>query len=152
MFSTAPLPAAAWHVTAPKECLRFLNGVEAAVSAGKLINAILDNYAIHKHLKVRAWLARHSRWTLHFTPTSCSRLNAAETLLLRPYPATAQGDSFSLLVDLQETINRYLEVANANPKLFLWIAEPDRVIEKVRGVSSALVGPLAGQGSGRSLV
>ena len=62
-----------------QEFIRFLNRVEAAVPAGKLIHAILDNYAAHKHPKVRAWLARHPRWTFHFTPTSCSWLNAVET-------------------------------------------------------------------------
>ena len=55
-----------------QEFLRFLNRIEAAVPAGKLIHAILHNYAVHKHPKVRAWLARHPRWTFHFTPTSCS--------------------------------------------------------------------------------
>jgi transposase len=55
-----------------QEFLRFLNAVEAAVPAGKLVHAILDNYAAHKHPKVLAWLARHPRWTFHFTPTSCS--------------------------------------------------------------------------------
>jgi transposase len=50
-----------------QEFLRFLNAVEAAVPAGKLIHAILDNYGTHKHPKVLAWLARHPRWTFHFT-------------------------------------------------------------------------------------
>jgi hypothetical protein len=55
-----------------QEFIRFLNRIEAAVRAGKLIHAILDNYTAHKHPKVRAWLARHPRWTFHLTPTSCS--------------------------------------------------------------------------------
>src|ERR1700704_5898048 len=46
--------------------------------AGKGIHAILDNYAAHKHPQVLAWLAEHPRWTFHFTPTSCSWLNAVE--------------------------------------------------------------------------
>jgi hypothetical protein len=41
----------------------------------------VDNYATHKHPKVKAWLARHPRWTFHFTPTSGSWLNAVETFL-----------------------------------------------------------------------
>ena len=52
-----------------QEFIRFLNAIERAVPAGKVIHAILDNYAPHKHPKVRAWLARHPRWTFHFTPT-----------------------------------------------------------------------------------
>src|SRR5215471_9844794 len=57
--------------------IRFLNAVERDVPAGKLIHAVLDNYATHKHPKVLAWLSRHPRWTFHFTPTSASWLNAS---------------------------------------------------------------------------
>ena len=55
---------------------RLNNAVERQVAAGKLIHVVLDNYATHKHPKVLAWLARHPRWTFHFTPTSASWLNA----------------------------------------------------------------------------
>src|SRR4051794_23478808 len=55
-----------------QEFIRFLNAVERAVPAGKLVHAILDNYGTHKHPKVKAWLARHPRWTFHFTPKSGS--------------------------------------------------------------------------------
>src|SRR6478736_4410738 len=61
-----------------QEFIRFLNTVEGAVPAGKMIHAIVDNYATHKHPKVQRWLARHPRWTFHFTPTSASWLNAVE--------------------------------------------------------------------------
>jgi transposase len=57
-----------------QEFIRFLNAIEAEVPAGKLIHVILDNYAAHKHPKVMQWLARHPRWTFHFTPTSASWL------------------------------------------------------------------------------
>ena len=60
-----------------QEFIRFLNAVEAEVPAGKLIHVILDNYAAHKHPKVMQWLARHPRWTFHFTPTSASRRKPA---------------------------------------------------------------------------
>ena len=61
-----------------QEFIRFLNAVEREVPAGKTVHAILDNYAAHKHPEVRKWLARHPRWTFHFTPTSASWLNAVE--------------------------------------------------------------------------
>ena len=53
-----------------QEFIRFFNAVEAKVPAGKLVHAVVDNYATHKHPKVLEWLARHPRWTFHFTPTS----------------------------------------------------------------------------------
>jgi transposase len=115
-----------------QEFLRFLNAVEAAVPAGKLIHAILDNYAVHKHPKVWAWLERHPRWTFHFTPTSCSWLNAVEGFFATLSKRRLKRGSFASLVDLQAAINRYLDEANADPKPFVWTAEPDGIIEKVR--------------------
>ena len=61
-----------------QEFIRFLNRIEREVPADKAIHVILDNYAAHKKDKVSAWLDRHPRWTFHFTPTSCSWLNAVE--------------------------------------------------------------------------
>jgi len=58
------------------EFIRFLIAVERQVAAGRPIHVVLDNYDTHKHPKVLAWLARHPRWTFHFTPTSASWLNA----------------------------------------------------------------------------
>jgi hypothetical protein len=115
-----------------QEFLRFLNVVEAAVPAGKLVHAILDNYAAHKHPKVLAWLARHPRWTFHFTPTSCSWLNAVEGFFATLTKRRLRRGSFSSLVDLQAAINRYLAEANADPRPFVWTAEPEDIIKKVR--------------------
>jgi transposase len=66
-----------------QEFIRFLNAIEAEVPAGKAVHVILDNYAAHKHPRVRAWLDRHQRFTFHFTPTSCSWLNAVEGFFAR---------------------------------------------------------------------
>lgn len=60
------------------EFIKFLNAVERSIPAGKIIHAIADNYATHKHPKVKEWLADHPRWVFHFTPTSGSWLNAVE--------------------------------------------------------------------------
>jgi transposase len=127
-----------------QEFLRFLNAVEAAVPAGKLVHVILDNGAcppaphggdrgaVHKHPKVRSWLERHPRWTFHFTPTSCSWLNAVEGFFAILSKRRLRRGSFSSLVDLQAAISRYLDEANTDPKPFVWTAEPDGIIEKVR--------------------
>src|SRR2546423_5658144 len=68
------------HRDAPdqQEFIRFLNTIEAQVPKRMAIHAIVDNYATHKHPKVREWLARHRRWSFHFTPTSASWLSAVE--------------------------------------------------------------------------
>ena len=115
-----------------QEFLRFLNAVEAAVPAGKLVHAILDNYGTHKHPKVLAWLARHPRWTFHFTPTSCSWLNAVETFFARLTSRRLRRGSFPSLVALQEAINRFIAEHNEHPKPFVWTADPETIAEKVR--------------------
>ena len=79
-----------------QEFIRFLNVIEKQVPVGKTIHAIVDNYAAHKHPNVRRWLERHPRWTLHFTPTSASWLNAVEGLLRNPHKAQAQARRLSL--------------------------------------------------------
>lgn len=61
-----------------QEFIRFLNAIEAELPKDKAVHVILDNDATHEQPQVRAWLARHPRWTFHFVPTSCSWLNAVE--------------------------------------------------------------------------
>src|SRR5438067_2794775 len=95
---------------------RFLNAVERAVPAGKLIHAIVDNYATHKHPKVQAWLIRHPRWTFHFTPTSSSWLNAVETFFSALTRKRLRRGLFRSIVDLRPALNRYLNEHNRDPK------------------------------------
>jgi transposase len=121
-----------------QEFIRFLDAVEAAVPAGKLIHAILDDHATHKHPKVRAWLARHPRWTFHFTPTSASWLNAVEGFFAKLTKRRLKRGVFGSLVELQAAINRFLAEPNADPKPFVWTADPDHIIEKVRRGNQAL--------------
>ena len=115
-----------------QEFIRFLNAMEAEVPAGKLIHAIVDNYATHKHPKVRAWLARHPRWTFHFTPTSASWLNAIEGFFAKLTRRRLKRGVFRSVVDLQAAINRFVEETNADPKPFVWTADPGRVLAAVK--------------------
>jgi transposase len=121
-----------------QEFLRFLNAVEAAVPAGKLVHAVLDNYGTHKHSKVQAWLERHPRWTFHFTPTSASWLNAVEGFFAKLTRRRLKRGVFSSLVELQAAINRFLAETNGDPKPFVWTADPDRILEKVSRGHQAL--------------
>jgi transposase len=114
-----------------QEFLRFLNAIERAVPAGKLVHAILDNYAAHKHPKVLAWLGRHPRWTFHFTPTSGSWLNAVETFFSALTRRRIRRGSFRSIVDLQAAINRYIAEHNADPKPFIWTKPADQILAKV---------------------
>ncbi len=112
-----------------QEFIRFLNAIEREIPAGKVIHAIVDNYAAHKHTKVRAWLARHPRWTLHFTPTSCSWLNAVEGFFAKLTRRRLKHGVFHSVVDLQSAINRFIDEHNqTEAKPFIWKANPDDII------------------------
>jgi len=114
-----------------QEFIRFLNAVERAVPAGKLIHAIVDNYATHKHPKVQAWLIRHPRWTFHFTPTSGSWLNAVENFFSALTRKRLRRGVFRSIVDLQAAINRYLDEHNDNPKPFVWTKPACDILTKL---------------------
>ncbi len=129
-----------------QEFIRFLNAVEAEVPAGKLIHAIVDNYATHKHPKVRAWLAHHPRWTFHFTPTSASWLNAVEGFFAKLTRRRLKRGVFRSVVDLQAAINRFVEETNADPKPFVWTADPrPRPRRRQAREASVKVDPLGGR-------
>ena len=115
-----------------QEFIRFLNAVEAEVPAGKLVYAIVDNYAVHKHPKVVQWLARHPRWTFHFTPTSASWLNAVEGFFAKLTKRRLKRGVFHSLVSLQAAIKRFVAEANATPKPFRWTKDPNVIIAAVR--------------------
>ena len=123
------------------EFIRFLNAVERQVAAGKPLHVVLDNYAAHKHPKVLAWLARHPRWTFHFTPTSASWLNAVENFFSKMTRQRIRRGVFRSIADLQAAINAYLAEHNASPKPFVWtksaeaiLANPTSRIEAVFGL------------------
>lgn len=121
-----------------QEFLRFLDTVERAVPAGKLVHAILDNYGTHKHPKVRAWLIRHPRWTFHFTPTSGSWLNAVETFFSALTRRRIRRGVFRSVDDLKAAIARYLAEHNADPKPFTWTVTSARIIEKLHPLNASV--------------
>jgi transposase len=115
-----------------QEFIRFLNAVEAEVPAGKVVHVILDNYAAHKHPKVRQWLGRHPRWTFNFTPTACSWLNAVEGFVAKLTKRRLKRGVFRSIADLQAAINRFLAEHNAEPRPFKWTADPNKITAAVR--------------------
>ena len=113
------------------EFIRFLNAVERQVAADRPIHVVLDNYATHKHPKVLAWLARHPRWTFHFTPTSASWLNAVENFFSKMTRQRIRRGVFRSVVDLQVAINADLTEHNANPKPFVWTKSAEAILAKL---------------------
>jgi transposase len=89
------------------------------VTPGKVIHAILDNYATHKHPKVAAWLARHPRWVFHFTPPSPpgSTPSRASSPFTR---GRRKRGSFASTAELKAAIARFIREHNNTPKPFVW--------------------------------
>ena len=61
-----------------QEFLGFLRKLDRETPKSLDLHLIVDNYATHKHAKVKEWLAKHPRFHFHFTPTSASWLNQVE--------------------------------------------------------------------------
>src|SRR5467141_1021226 len=115
-----------------QEFIRFLNAIDAEVPGKRAIHVVLDNYATHKHPEVLAWLARHKRFTFHFTPTSCSWLNAVEGYFAKLSRRRLRRGVFKSVTDLQAAINRFVAETNENPKPFVWTKNPDKIIAAVK--------------------
>jgi transposase len=115
-----------------QEFIRFLTAVESQVPARKAIHAIVDNYATHKHPKVQKWLARHPRWTFHFTPTSASWLNAVEGFFAKLTRRRLKRGVFRSVDELEAAIIRFVAENNDQPKPFVWTANPKRILAAVK--------------------
>ena len=114
------------------EFLKFLRTIDRQVPKGLQIHLILDNYATHNHANVKAWLAKHPRFHLHFTPTSSSWLNLVERFFGKLTDKAIRRGVFHSVPELISAIETYLEANNTNPKPFLWTATADQILEKVR--------------------
>ena len=78
-----------------------------------------------------AWLAEHPRWTFHFTPTSCSWLNAVEGFFSKLTRQSLKRGVFRSVDDLETAITRYIAATNRNPKPFVWTATAKTIQAKL---------------------
>jgi transposase len=115
-----------------QDFIKFLNAVERQVPPGKVIHAILDNYATHKHPKVTAWLANHPRWVFHFTPTSASWLNAVEGFFSILTRRRLKRGVFKSVADLEAAIARSIREHNKMPKPFVWTKTAAAILAKLQ--------------------
>jgi transposase len=113
------------------EFLKFLKIIDREVPDGLQVHLILDNYATHKHPNVKAWLERHPRFHLHFTPTSSSWLNLVERWFRELTDKALRRGVFHSVPDLIEAIQAYLDAHNNDPKPFQWTATAEDILAKV---------------------
>ena len=114
-----------------QEWLAFLKQIDREVAPNLEVHLILDNYATHKHPKVRRWLEKRSRFHLHFTPTSSSWLNMVERFFGEITRRVIRSGSFKSVGQLVAAIVGFLAQHNENPRRFIWRADPKQVLEKI---------------------
>jgi transposase len=119
-----------------REFLKFLKEIDARVERGPgvQIHIIMDNYGTHKTPLVKRWFERHPEYHLHFTPTSGSWLNQVERFFAEITEKQIRRGVFRSVAALEKAIMDYLAAHNENPKPFVWTANADLILERVKKV------------------
>ena len=121
-----------------QEWIKFLKQIDEQTPAELDLHLIADNYATHKHQKVLAWLKRHPRFHMHFTPTSSSWLNLVERWFREITDKRIRRGVFDSVDQSIAAITEYIENHNQEPKAFVWTASADKILEKVRRARKVL--------------
>ena len=121
-----------------QEFIRFLKIIDAQTEARLPLHLIIDNYGTHKHPRVKAWARRHPRFHLHFTPTASSWLNLVECWFAQLTQKRIRRGSFHNLPALIKAISDYIEATNQNPRVFVWTAPLEHIMNKIDKCKEAL--------------
>lgn len=121
-----------------KEFLTFLRRIDRAVRKPRDIHLVLDNDATHKTPEVMAWLEKHPRFRLHFTPTSAFWMNLVERFFAEITVRRIRRGSYSSVDDLEEAIYDYLILHNAKPRPFVWTKSAEDILRRERRAIDAL--------------
>lgn len=121
-----------------QEWLKFLKLIDRETPKALDLHIIADNYATHKHPKVKAWLEKHPRFHMHFTPTSASWLNLIERWFAELTNKRIRRGVFKSLDELKDAIEAYIDEHNENPKRFTWTAKAEDILEKYRRAKQTL--------------
>ena len=113
------------------EFRKFLDRIDAEVSADLEVHLILDNYGTHKTPLIQRWLLRHTRFHLHFTPTCSSWINQVERWFAELTEKRIRRGSHRSTRALEDAIRLYLTDHNANPKPFVWVKSADHIIDSI---------------------
>jgi transposase len=119
-----------------QEFIRFLDHVHTTLprEPGVSVHVVLDNYATHKTPAVKRWFLRHPEYHLHFTPTSASWLNQVERFFAAITEDRIRRGVFTSVPQLERAIADYLTEHNENPKPFVWTADADAILERLKRV------------------
>jgi len=121
-----------------QEWIKFLKLIDSETPTELDLHLIVDNYATHKHPKVKSWLKRHPRFHMHFIPTASSWLNLVERWFREITDKRIRRGTFHNVKQLQQAITDYIDEHNEEPKAFKWTAKADAILEKVRRARAVL--------------
>ncbi len=116
-----------------QEFLKFLKLIDDAVPQDLDLHLVLDNYATHKTPQVKAWLLKHPRFHLHFTPTSSSWLNLVERWFAELTNRKLRRSTHRSVTELEADIRTWINHWNAEPKPFVWTKTADQILETLAG-------------------
>ena len=121
-----------------QEWIKFLETINRETVPEYDLHLIVDNYATHKHPKVKKWLERHPRFHIHFTPTSSSWLNLIERLFRDLSEKRLRRGVFRNVDELVQAITEYVAHHNENPKGFTWTKKAEEILAKIVRAKAAL--------------
>jgi len=121
-----------------QEFIKFLNKLNEETPEGKELHLIVDNYATHKHPKVRTWLKRHQRFHFHFIPTSSSWLNLVERWFRELTDKRIRRGTFLNVKTLIDVIHDFIAKNNREPKPFIWSASVNKIMSKIEKVKECI--------------
>lgn len=114
-----------------QEWIKFLRMIDEQTPNELDLHLIVDNYATHKHEKVKRWIKRHPRFHMHFIPTSSSWLNIVEGFFRNVDQKRLKRGVFRNVSALIKAIMGYIEDHNCDPRPIVWTAAADKILEKV---------------------
>jgi transposase len=124
-----------------QEWLKFLRLLDRSTDSKKDLHLIADNYAAHKHPKVKAWLLKHPRFHMHYVPTSASWLNMVERFFRELTEKQIRRGAFASVAELIQTIEQFLIAHNGQPSPYIWTAKASDILAKVNRARRALNKP-----------
>jgi putative transposase len=123
-----------------QEFLQFLRHIDSNVPKDLEVYLVIDNYATHKHAKVRRWLEARPRYHVHYTPTYASWLNQVEIWFGIITQRAIRRGTFRSVTDLVANIERFVRNYNKNSRPFVWTATADSILKKVQRLCEAIAG------------
>jgi putative transposase len=114
-----------------QEFLAFLRHIDANVPQDLDVHLVIDNYATHKHAKVKAWLAKRPRYHVHYTPTYASWLNQVERWFGIITQQAIRRGSFSSVKELTTKIQHFVDHYNQRTRPFVWTATAQSILDKI---------------------